>query len=104
MAEVTQLEYEKALNLLSKVKSAKEAVEAYENQIRWKEDPVSKIMEESKAEFVAGETVRGTDLLWRATKLRYIHEKGTVERVIAYSSDGDSKNLIAISSDKKIMI
>lgn len=102
--EVTKEDYEKALLLLSKVELAKKAVEAYENQTRWTEDPVSKIMEESKPVFIEGETIRDTDLLWRATKLRYVHEKGTVERVIAYAEGPDSKGLLAVSSDKSIML
>lgn len=102
--EVTKLQYEQALAVLSKVELAQKAVEAYENQIRWTEDPVSKIMEESKPVFVAGETVRGTDLLWRATKLRYVHEKGTVEREIVYTEGPNSKGLLAVSSDKSVIL
>lgn len=102
--EVTKDEYDKAVVLLSKVELAQKVVEAYEDQTRWTEDPVAKIMEESKPVFVEGETVRGTDLLWRATKLRYVHEKGTVERVITYSSEASGSGFFKISTDKSMIV
>lgn len=102
--EVTKEDYEKALALLAKVELAEKVVKAYEDQTRWTEDPISKIMEESKAEFVEGETIRGTDLLWRATKLRYVHERGTVERVIEYSEGPNSKEVYSAKSDKSTLL
>ena len=103
MAEITKDQYDKAKLLLSRVDEAEKVVEAYEDQTRWTEDPISKIMEESKAVFVEGEQVRG-ELLWRATKVRYVHEKGTVERVIEYAEGPNSKGILAVKSDKTTLI
>lgn len=103
MAEITKEQYDKALILLAKVEDAERAVRLYEDQVRWTEDPVAKIMEESKPEYIEGEQVRG-ELLWRATKLRYVHEKGTVERVIEYAEGPNSKGILAVKSDNKKLI
>lgn len=102
--EVTKQQYERALDVLSKVEQAKKAKEAYEEQQRWTEDPIQSIIEQGKVEFVAGERIRNSDMIWRATQLRYVHEKGTVERTIVYSTDVEAKNLLGISKDETKLI
>jgi len=102
--EVTKDEYDKAVVLLSKVELAQKAVEAYEEQQRWINDPVQEIMEQGKAEFVEGEIIRNNPMLWRATQLRYVHEKGTVERLIVYATDAEAKNLLLIEKDQTTLL
>ena len=61
-------------------------------------------MEKGKVTFVEGEIVRENPMLWRATKLRYEYEKGTVERSIEYASDANAKDLLSVKSDKSVML
>lgn len=101
---VTKEEYDKALNLLTRVKRAERDIAEYEEEQRWISDPVTEIMEQGKVEFVAGEKIRKNDMLWRATSLRYVHEKGTVERSIVYAMDADAKNMLETSQDETKLI
>ncbi len=102
--EVTKAQYQQALDVLSKVELAQKAVAAYEEQNRWTEDPIGKIMEDGQVEFIAGEVIRENPMLWRATHLRYVHDKGTVERIISYAKGGMSKDLLSTTSDKITML
>jgi len=102
--EVTEKQYQAALDILSKVELAQKAVKAYEEQQRFESDPVAEIMEHGKVEFIEGEIIRENPLLWRATKLRYVQDKGTVERVITYGSAPESKDLLNVKSDKSIVL
>jgi hypothetical protein len=102
--EVTKEQYERALDVLSKVALAQKAVQAYEEQQKWVNNPIQEIIEQGKPEFISGEVIRNNPMLWRASKIRYVHEKGTVERTISYASNPESKNLIQISTDEKILL
>jgi hypothetical protein len=84
--EITQDQYLKALDILDKVELAQKAVEAFEEQKLFEENPIFEIMQKGKVQFIEGEVIRENPLLWRATRIHYIHEKGTVERLIEYAS------------------
>lgn len=104
MADITEDQYLKALQIVEKYDLAKKAIEQYEAQQRFESDPTAEIMEAGKVEFVEGEIIRDNPLLWRATKLRYVHEKGTVERIVSYSSEPIAKDLLSVKSDKSIIL
>lgn len=104
MADITETQYQQALTVLSKVELAEKVVEEYEEQQRFLNDPTAEIMDNGKVTIVEGEIIRNNPLLWRATKLHYVHERGTVERVITYSSEPIDKNLLEVKSDKSIVL
>lgn len=104
MAEITEEQYQEALSLINQSEEAKAIIEKYEEQQRFENNPLAEIMENGKVEFVEGEIIRDNPLLWRATKLYYVHQKGTVERVVSYSSEPTSKDLLSVKSDKTVKI
>lgn len=104
MAEITEEQYQQALALVTQTEDAKAIIAKYEEQQRFETDPVAEIMENGEVEFVEGEIIRNNPLLWRATKLHYQHDKGTVEGIINYKNPSDSKDLLAIQSIQKIIL
>lgn len=105
MAEITEDQYQKALDIVAKYDLAQKAIAQYEEQQRFENDPVAEIMEKGQVQFVEGEIIRENPLLWRAIKLHYVHEKGTVERVLEYVSDPvTARDLSTTISDKKTIL
>jgi hypothetical protein len=102
--KITEEQYLEALALLNKTEEAKQMIEQFEEQQRYADNPELEIMEKGKVEFVAGEVIRENPMLWRATHLRYVHEKGTVERIISYANDGMSKDMLVTKKDKITLI
>lgn len=104
VSSITKEDYLTAKSILQQAEEAKAVIEKFEEQEKWAEDPIQMIMETGKVEFVAGERIRNTEMLWRATELKYTHEKGVVQRIITYSTETEAKNLLGISTDETKLI
>lgn len=103
MNEITLEQYERALDLLQKVPLAKRTVEAYEEQQRYKEDPISEIVEKGVMTVVAFEVIDKHSIC-RVTKYRYQLEGKIAERTITYLNPVTERNFLAIKEDKTVLI
>ena len=101
--EVTKDEYEESKLILEKVEKAKERIKKFEDQERFETDPIADIIVKGEMKYIEGEQVRDSTL-FRATKIHYITEKGTVERIVSYQNDSKSNALMALKEDKSILL
>ena len=104
MMEITEEQYQAALALISQAEEAKLIVQQYEENVIYKDDPKLEIMEKGTVQFLEGEIVRENPLLWRATKLKYTHQKGVIERTLVYSDPTESPALFNIKDDKIVLL
>jgi hypothetical protein len=98
--EITEEQYLEALALINKTEEAKQLIQQFEEQQRYADNPELEIMEKGKVEFVEGESIRNSPFLWRATKIKYVHAKGTILRTVEYANPGESPDLFKTTSDQ----
>ena len=97
--EITKDQYQEALALINKSEEAKQLIQKYEEQLRYKDDPNLEIIEKGEIEFVKGESIRNSPFLWRATQIKYVHPKGTLLRTVEFANPGESPDLFNSISD-----